>query len=477
MIGDAERLAFEVRFPSTEPDDLRGLAWADLVVWANGRRHWANAGAPIRWTWIDLVEHLARAWPFLLFEETAPFGLVALGPERLRSRELLTRVPGKTPVEVEDAVHAYQHRHDLAAGLKGLHLPPIWLLREGSVVRIRTTSTSDAREPARERVAPASEVFAVLERFVATLRERYESAGAPRARAAFERWDRRMPTLPRRRQIATGLSEHERRELLPDAGDDAWGDPELGADSPLLAAARLSQPLRTDTRRALLGAIASIPPRDTPELDALSRGAVAILDAVSWLKPYEQGHALAHWLRQELRLGDDPIDPAELLSRWNVHVADLPPLEPDLDAAACWGGRAGPAVLVNPSGWHNSDGGRRATLAHEIAHLLLDRGRRLLAAEVFGGSTPVALERRARAFAAELLLPREVAGRALAQADSLKSARVALMERYGVSKEIVGWQLKNGSGWELLTPEEQDRVSRWLGDRRRRRTRAGRRRA
>jgi Zn-dependent peptidase ImmA (M78 family) len=144
-------------------------------------------------------------------------------------------------------------------------------------------------------------------------------------------------------------------------------------------------------------------------------------------------------------------------------VEDLPALEPALDAIACFGDRSGPAVLVNPNGRHaHSAGGRRATLAHEIAHLLLDRGRGLLAAEVFGGSTPVRLERRARAFAAELLLPREVASRALAHASSLKHASGELEERYGVSRQVVGWQLKNGPGWELLGADDQERVRRWV---------------
>ena len=71
----------------------------------------------------------------------------------------------------------------------------------------------------------------------------------------------------------------------------------------------------------------------------------------------------------------------------------------------------------------------RATFAHEIAHLLLDRTTALPLAEVLGGRPVGNTEERARAFAAQLLLPKEEAGQALANAadpahtvDQLQSA-------------------------------------------------------
>jgi Zn-dependent peptidase ImmA (M78 family) len=45
-----------------------------------------------------------------------------------------------------------------------------------------------------------------------------------------------------------------------------------------------------------------------------------------------------------------------------------------IDAVACWGPRHGPAVLLNREGRHaHTERGARATLAHEICHLLIDR--------------------------------------------------------------------------------------------------------
>jgi hypothetical protein len=185
MIGDPNHLAFEITWPAQEPVAVQGLGWGDLVVWFSGCALWAagTQAQPVAWTWIDLVEHLARAWGPLLYEELYPYGLVAIGPEALRTRTLLTSVTGKTANEVEDAVHAFQQRHDLAAGLKGLALPPIWLVREGALMRIRAEGQDLWR--------PCNEVLTTLTRFVEEVRTRTGTQGA-RAKNAFERWDARM---------------------------------------------------------------------------------------------------------------------------------------------------------------------------------------------------------------------------------------------------------------------------------------------
>jgi hypothetical protein len=165
---------------------VQGLGWGALVVWFAGCALWSSGAqaAPVAWTWIDLVEHWARSWGHLLYEETYPFGLVAVGPEALRARPLLTGVSGRTASEVEDAVHAFQHRHDLAAGLKGIELPSIWLVREGALMRIRAEG--------RDLWRPCGEVLTTLTRFVDAVRAQTATPAA-RARDAFERWDAREP--------------------------------------------------------------------------------------------------------------------------------------------------------------------------------------------------------------------------------------------------------------------------------------------
>ncbi|HTQ43000.1 MAG TPA: ImmA/IrrE family metallo-endopeptidase [Polyangiaceae bacterium] len=113
---------------------------------------------------------------------------------------------------------------------------------------------------------------------------------------------------------------------------------------------------------------------------------------------------------------------------------------PGLEAVACWGARRGPAILVNVRGTHSrGKSGRRSTLAHELCHLLVDRARALPLAEVLGGRAPLEAEQRANAFAAELVLPRAVAGAALRGAD-VKSSVASLERAYGASAQIIAWQ-------------------------------------
>jgi hypothetical protein len=68
--------------------------------------------------------------------------------------------------------------------------------------------------------------------------------------------------------------------------------------------------------------------------------------------------------------------------------------------------------------------------------------------EVMGGRAVDSTEERARAFAAQLLLPKEQAGRALASTTDPAQTVRSLSARYGVSQEIVARQARN-SGIQL----------------------------
>lgn len=190
-----------------------------------------------------------------------------------------------------------------------------------------------------------------------------------------------------------------------------------------------------------------MPSVTTPELDQLSEAAIAVLQAAANEPPYEQGYLLATWLRAEPGAvhANGKIDPSALLRRWGVPVVEVALDLASLDAIGCWGSQHGPGVVINADGAHaNSKAGRRATLAHEVAHLLVDRTGSLPLAEVLGGRTALHVEQRARAFAAELLLPRAVAVSEFLDSDSdyeLVLRRV--MKNFGVSSEVIAWQVRN----------------------------------
>lgn len=454
VIGDTARFALDIRQLARAPADVRHLGWANLFVWFKGVPVWAvgeKTLRPVTWTWLDLAEWLGRAWQYILFEENAPFGLVGLEP-----RELLHKKPDEVSAsDFEQQLWAYQQRHDLSAGLKGLTLPALWLFPEAKFIRVRVGED--------DLWVAKGEVIAILEEFVSEIFALCAADDTGRAALARQRWEQRMPSAERVVDLRSGLSIAQLKAWLPDVPEaKIIGDPFAEEETSFMAAARLSASLPDDTRLQLLQSIASLEARQTPELDRLTRQARPMISAFAGKPYFEQGYKAALWLRGELENLADPVDSASLLEAWGVTIAELPELDPRLDAVAVWGKEHGPAILINPAGHHNqSVEGRRATLAHEIAHLLLDRGTHLPAGEVFGGTTPASLEKRARAFAAEFLLPREVVSDELSKAANLEEAFHELRRNYQVSNELLAWQIWNGPAKGLLTAEDMILIDRW----------------
>jgi Zn-dependent peptidase ImmA (M78 family) len=92
----------------------------------------------------------------------------------------------------------------------------------------------------------------------------------------------------------------------------------------------------------------------------------------------------------------------------------------------------------------------RVTLAHELCHLLVDQEHTLTAIEVLHSRMPLDIERRAKAFAGELLLPGIVAAelwekakspRSLVELDKFISE---LCRDFGVTKSVAAWKLEHG---------------------------------
>jgi Zn-dependent peptidase ImmA (M78 family) len=181
----------------------------------------------------------------------------------------------------------------------------------------------------------------------------------------------------------------------------------------------------------------------TPELDRLSTGSEDVLAGVADEKPAEQGHKLAIWLRSQLGLGTKPLLVADILKSLRVTARAFSLAASHIDAISFWGKRHGPAVLVNKLGTHaQTRPGANATLAHELCHLIADRNNALPFGEVFTrASLPV--ESRARAFAAELLVPSTVAVDAFAQNRNPARVLKRLCRKFNASAEVVAWQVRN----------------------------------
>ena len=442
--GDKDAILLEVQWSAesaaTSEDATRGV----LRLWVRGRLVWPGGDLDegLEWTWVELAEFLARSWRWLLWENGLPFelsgGSIGQIYADLDHRWRLLSMAARE-AEEED-LYSFEERHDMARALMGAVAPPVWVVREGNMCWV---STSDAAA-----FVPFRVVEEALQGFVDAVISRLADVDDERASAVRAAWDARTQTTPGELvAVATGLERGILSQLQGDQDPaNFW---ELDADdfaiTELIAAARLAAALPTTDTAQMLTAIRSAPKHDTSALDALSTAALEQVPFGPGGYPYDQGYFVADWLRGQMGISSqDRVNPEELLRSWGVQIQTIRLSTDAVDAIASWGPRHGPVVIVNTAGAHNkSPRGLRATYAHEIGHLLLDRTTALPLAEVMGGRAVGITEERARAFAAQLLLPKEEAGRLLDGAIDPAQAVRALQRRYGVSQEIIAWQARN----------------------------------
>ena len=443
MFGEKGNILFEVRW-SAEPAATSAEATrGTLRLWAHGRQVWpgGDLDEAFEWTWVELVEFLARSWRWLQWENGFPFelpgGSITQVHVDLDRRWSLLSMAARE--EEEEDLYSFEERHDLARGLMGATAPSVWLVREGNMCWV---STQDAAV-----LVSFTAVEEALQGFVDAVISRLPDVDE-RASSVRAGWAARSRTTPSEFvAIATGLERGVLSQLQDDHDPASFWefDTRNFVVTELMAAARLAAPLPTTDTAQMLRAIRAAVRENTSTLDALTTVALQqVPEGPEWY-PYDQGYFVADWLRVQIgAASQDPVNPEELLKWWGVQIQTLKLSTDAVDAVASWGPRHGPVVIVNTAGVHNSSRqGLRATYAHEIAHLILDRTTALPLAEVLGGRAAGNTEERARAFAAQLLLPKEEAGRALADTtDPAQTVRI-LQRRYGVSREIVAWQARN----------------------------------
>ncbi len=424
---------------ATSADATRGA----LRLWAHGRQVWPgnDLDEAFEWTWVELAEFLAKSWRWILWETGLPFelpgGSITQAHVDLDRRWDLLSMAARE--EEEEDLYSFEERHDLARALMGAVAPSVWLVREGNMCWISTQDDAV--------LVPFRVVEEALQGFVDAVISRLADVDE-RASAVRAEWDARARTTTGGFvAIATGLEGGVLSQLQGDYDPASFW--ELDADdftvTELMAAARSAAALPTTDTAQMLKAIRSASRQETSGLDTLSTAALQQVPVGPEWYPYDQGYFVADWLRTQIgAVSEDAVNPEELLRRWGVQIQEIKLSTDAVDAVASWGPRHGPVIIVNTAGAHNkSRRGLRATYAHEIAHLLLDRTTALPLAEVIGGRAVGVTEERARAFAAQLLLPKEEAGRALASAtDPARTVR-SLQSRYGVSQEIVAWQARN----------------------------------
>jgi len=158
--------------------------------------------------------------------------------------------------------------------------------------------------------------------------------------------------------------------------------------------------------------------------------------------PFEEGYDLAEQLLEELELpgNDSAVDIHSLLSRLGVAIIEKRLRTSTIRGVAVAGVGYSPAILVNEASQYNAtEAGQRFTLAHELFHILYDRAQARRITHTSGPWAPPGIEKRANAFAAMLLMPRDLVRRSLPlddlnrktlfeAADSMRVGASALVE-------------------------------------------------
>ena len=431
-------LSFNLRWDSTESTEPAALTRGALQVCLGDQVLWGTVSEGFTWTWVDFLEHLSRVWPRLLWQPL-PFGLEpeAAGSFHALVRRAVSRLDPEGAEEAEAEAFNFAESHELSQGVAGARLPSLWLVVEGHRVWVASDQQAEW--------LPLAQALAPLEACCSAIAQRLASSTHPRAVAAVQAWADRLTSLDEPTHLFTGWTDEELAQL------GRHSRPRRGSFRPELV---------TALARAVRGVMA--PPELKKVLDAVTTPSGALrrhaappaLEREVTGRPFEQGFVFAERLRAALALKDKWVDPEALLRRWGVRVLRLAlPNSRQIDALATWADRRRPVVVLNTMGRHTrSAAGQRASLAHELGHFLFDADSALPLGEALGGRMPQDVEQRARAFAAELLAPRVLIA-ARYQGDALATVKQAAV-RYGVSREVAAWQLRN-SGLALSPFEKQ----------------------
>ncbi len=452
--GDTSRFAFGVAFQK-DPDDGAGatceesLSWGGMQIWVEGQNLCVHREGDVlvehaHWYLLPLFEWFSACWDDLLHEERLP--LRVAGDSSWRSLQETAKSPPSLDEQGEELWdikwQRWWLRHSILACRQGGLFPDVMFRRWRDRVEISWGRQRLAGQPsyfrflAEEGFArfPVAEVAAPIylvlreaadylvgqapdsERF-AKLREGLDSLklGRTAQRIALlaglgdtpdeqHKWNEviaRLEATPRAGQAA--LSGIDRGDLF--VAGSCQVALMFGSVAPTIDAADAMTLAETLIDRYALDS-------ESPALLNLVRDE-AIDDSTK--RPWAQGYKLAEEILDELSLpggADEWINVREIYARLDISIENLPLKDSGIRAISIAGPEHRPSTLLNPTnGFYSAEVGRRFTLAHELCHILFDRGYGARLAIASGPWAPSDLEARANAFAAMLLMPTELVRR------------------------------------------------------------------
>lgn len=457
--GDPAAFAFSLAFlPNPDgaedrADEDQRDSWGSFTIWAGGENLCAHIeqGEEIHathWYMLPLMEWLADSWDPLLHEERLPLrNDGASAAESLRR----TRMPPVSLREIDDIEwldtwSEWWSRHSIRAARDGGLFPDLYLRRYRDRLEISTGAEPLPGIPGEYRfLAPNRTYHAELASSAGALHQ-VLSAAAQELRRRLPRSSRAEALAKKIASLASPERESKRMSWLAGIGDrytkvaTAVGDVLETVDAQVrnaITGLRPADPLvvvGSAYARLLYGSVS--PTTGLEDVILLTKRIIDnyVEDATPWLatlnvpldaagleqlSPGEQGSRLGEKAGELLGTGGRWVDVHAILETMGIALTEVKLSDAELRAVSVFGPTQCPHIFLNTkTRWAQSPGAKRFTLAHELCHLILDREYGDELAIASGPWAPVAIEQRANAFAAALLMPTSLLRDELADADA-----------------------------------------------------------
>ncbi|MQA36134.1 ImmA/IrrE family metallo-endopeptidase [Modestobacter roseus] len=451
LSGDTSTFAIEMSLLDDGVDDSmvdpdERASWGALRIWMNGRNVCMHeeqgellTGA--HWYLLPLIEWLTENWDAIFHEERLPFPTLTDRASRaaLEADRRTFGLDDEPDWAAMTQVYEWRNRHSLRAGAEGGLLPDLWLRRSQDSLEVSVGLTRDPGTPSHfaysiEGVAKvdlfsaSQSLFDILSAVTAKLSDLQPESERIRTlcdvieslKDGPSRYLARFAWLsgagPDQEGFRTLWQEVETSLAAVDPSDiaGAVGEPEPG--QLVLAGARLALLFGSTSPTISSGdvmVLTSLAAHPSDTVATVPGGWVEDEDNMNGLTPGEIGSDLGERAYEQFakdrHVQDGHVDIKSLLDAWSVSHRTLKLSDRLLRGVSVYD-TFGHAVVVANENYSrgNHITVHRFTLAHELAHLLLDRQSGSTLAVSSGPWAPKSIEQRANAFAAALLMPREL---------------------------------------------------------------------
>ena len=514
--GDREKFFFQLAFePPADPDfaapEEDALSWGSFQLWVDGRnlcRHAVGTeeSQAVYWHLLPFIEWLVEHWDYLFHEQRPPvrnaaqFAWQSLAET---NSPLALEHGGEWDFQTAAVNAEWSGRHSITTCREGGLFPEVIIRRFWSGVEISWGDRPPPGAPAGFRFVESTGAARLPVHLVAEAVQNVLAGAVGALRRSLPE-SKRLVLLekklgdlaaprrqPRRLAILAGLGHDTnewmkrwlslRKALIAQFGDASAALAHLfggGNQNALVVQGSCegalmfgaAAPTLSDTDVFNLAARLVSHSLSPPTEDKLAAHARLQPPNPRCALPWQEGYQLAQeWAKaNHLDNPGQPVDVESHLAAFGVSVDDFTMEDEEIGGVAIARRERSPLILLNPHNQRNQfPSGRRFSLAHELCHLLYDRGAGAELALISGPWAPIELEKRAKAFAAMLLMPDALVERALGEAgaspsrpsfqDLLKAAK-----RLDVSADALAHHLSN-RGW--ISPEKRDLLREELSNR------------